>query len=227
MEKWKTVWNGSERINNPILETLIKVNGFDSGPGSFTLENWKIYVQEFFNQLSIKSNESVFDIGCGSGAFLFPLYLNGNKVGGIDYSSPLIDLANTIMKDCDFERNEASKTDFKLRYDYVISHSVFHYFDNLDYAEEVIKKMLLKATKKIGIFDLNDFSKKSEYHKTRMGRMNKQEYIQKYEGLDHLFYEKRWFEAIAEKYSVKIEIFDQTFKYYSNSKLRFNVIMTK
>jgi len=60
-----------------------------------------------------------------------------------------------------------------------------------------------------------------------MGRMNKQEYIQKYEGLDHLFYEKRWFEAIAEKYSVKIEIFDQTFKYYSNSKLRFNVIMTK
>ena len=36
-------------------------------------------------------------------------------------------------------------------------------------------------------------SKKKEYHKTRMDGMNKEEYIQKYEGLDHLFYEKRWF----------------------------------
>lgn len=227
MEKWRAIWNSSERINNTILEIFIKADGFDSGPGSFSLENWKIYVQQFYNKLSIQSNESIFEIGCGSGAFLFPLYLNGNKVGGVDYSSPLIDLANIIMKDCDFERNEASKTDFKLRYDYVISNSVFHYFDSLDYAEEVIKKMLLKATKKVGIFDINDFSKKSEYHKTRTGRMNKQEYIQKYEGLDHLFYRKRWFEEIAEKYSVKIEIFHQTFKDYSNSKLRFNVIMTK
>ena len=81
------------------------------------------------------------------------------------------------------EKTRHLKTDFKLKYDYVISNSVFHYFDNLDYAEQVIKKMLLKATKKVGIFDLNDFSKKSEYDKTRMGMMNKQEYIQKYEGL--------------------------------------------
>ena len=109
----------------------------------------------------------------------------------------------------------------------MFSRSVFHYFINHEYAEEEIKKMLLKSTKSVGIFDLNDKSKKSEYHKIRMGNMNKNEYAQKYDGLDHLFYEKKWFEEIAEKYSVNIEIFDQNFKDYSNSKLRFNVIMTK
>ena len=163
----------------------------------------------------------------GSGAFLYPLYLSSIKVGGIDYSSPLIDLANRVMINCDFQQTEASKIDFKIKYDFVISHSVFHYFTDLEYAEDVIKKMLLKSTKSIGIFDLNNKSKKSEYHQIRKGKMDKHEYSKKYEGLDHLFYEKKWFEEIAEKNAVKIKIFDQNFKDYSNSKLRFNVIMTK
>lgn len=227
MNKWQKIWNKSDRVDDYILQTLIKADGFDTGAGSFTLKNWKIYTQELYNKLSVKSNESVYDIGCGSGAFLYPLYLSNIKVGGADYSSPLIDLANRVMKNCDFETREASKIDFKIKFDHVFSHSVFHYFINYEYAEDVIKKMLLKSTKSVGIFDINDKSKKSEYHKIRMGNMNKHEYAQKYDGLDHLFYEKRWFEEIAEKYSVNIEIFDQNFKDYSNSKLRFNVIMTK
>ena len=190
MDKWQEIWNKSNRIDDYILETLIKADGFDSGAGSFTLKNWKIYTQQLYNKLSVKSNESVYDIGCGSGAFLYPLYLSNIKVGGVDYSSPLIDLANRVMKNSDFQQIEASKIDFKVKYDFVISHSVFHYFSNLKYAEEVIKKMLLKSTKRIGIFDINDKSKKSEYDEIRMGKMNKHEYAQKYEGLDHLFYEK-------------------------------------
>lgn len=38
---------------------------------------------------------------------------------------------------------------------------------------------------------------------------------------------KKWFEKIASRYSLKIKIFDQNFKDYTNSKLRFNIIMTK
>ena len=227
MDKWREIWNKSDRIDDYILETLIKADGFDSGAGSFTLKNWKTYTQDFYNILSIKSNESVFDIGCGSGAFLYPLNLSSIKVGGIDYSSPLIDFANRVMKNCDFQQIEASKMDFKIKYDFVISHSVFHYFKDLEYAEDIIEKMLLKSTKRIGIFDINDKSKKSEYDEVRMGKMNKHEYAKKYEGLDHLFFEKKWFEEIAKKYGVEIKIFDQKFKGYSNSKLRFNVIMTK
>ncbi len=60
-----------------------------------------------------------------------------------------------------------------------------------------------------------------------MGAMDEQEYKKKYKGLDHLFYEKIWFEEIAAEFNLKIHIFDQTFKNYSNSSLRYNVIMEK
>ena len=53
------------------------------------------------------------------------------------------------------------------------------------------------------------------------------EYKEKYEGLDHLFYEKEQFIKIAEKNMVQIDIFEQNFSSYGNADLRFNVVMTK
>ena len=38
MDKWREIWNKSDRIDDYILETLIKADGFDSGAGSFTLK---------------------------------------------------------------------------------------------------------------------------------------------------------------------------------------------
>jgi len=52
----------------------------------------------------------------------------------------LINLANTIMKNSNFTNEEAINID-DIKYDIVISHSVFHYFKNLNYAKNVIKKM--------------------------------------------------------------------------------------
>lgn len=79
------------------------------------------------------------------------------------------------MQNCDFQKTEASKIDTTIKYDFVISHSVFHYYKELDYAEGIIKKMLLKLTKSIAIFDINDYLKKSEHHEIRKGKMDNQE----------------------------------------------------
>jgi hypothetical protein len=79
----------------------------------------------------------------------------------------------------------------------------------------------------IAILDINDATKENEYHRIRMENMNEQDYKTKYQGLEHMFYNKEWFENIAKEFNLKIDIFDQTFKKYSNSKLRFNVIMEK
>jgi hypothetical protein len=114
-----------------------------------------------------------------------------------------------------------------LAYDFTLSHSVFHYFKDSYYARDVVVKMIQKSNKKIGIFDINDKAKESLYHQIRMGDMGKQEYKKKYKGLDHSFYEKKWFKEIATEFGLKISIFDQTFENYSNSSLRFNVIMEK
>jgi len=87
--------------------------------------------------------------------------------------------------------------------------------------------MIQKSNKKIGIFDINDKAKESLYHQIRMNSADMDDYEQKYKGLKHMFYEKRWFKEIAKEFNLKISIFDQTFKNYSNASLRINVIMEK
>ena len=223
---WKGIWNKNERINKIILEMLIKADGFDSGAGSFDVDDWKEYTNEFYAKLNIQNSDSVFEIGCGSGAFLYPLYLQGNRVGGVDYSSVLIELANKIMPQANCLEKEAINIDDS-SYDFIISHGVFHYFESLEYAKLVIEKMIKKANKKIAILDINDKAKEDIYHKTRMGAMSKEQYQEKYKDLDHTFYDKDWFVSIAKEFGLKVEIFDQDFENYTNSKLRFNVIMEK
>jgi len=227
MNKWKEIWNKDERVNKIILETLIKADGFDSGAGSFAVNDWIDYTNEFYTMLNISELDSIYDIGCGSGAFVYPLYLKEHKIGGVDYSMILINLANTIMPNSDFTHQEAIDMDLSKKYDIVLSHSVFHYFKDLDYAHNVIKKMIDKSNNQIAIFDINDESKKYAYNRVRMGSMTVNEYEDKYKGLEHMFYSKEWFYTIAKELNVDITIFDQTFKNYTNSSLRFNVIMKK
>ena len=79
---WKKIWNKNERIEKIILEMLIKADGFDSGAGSFGVDDWIDYTKNFYQKLEIKASDTIFDLGCGSGAFLYPLYLKKHKVGG-------------------------------------------------------------------------------------------------------------------------------------------------
>ena len=82
MDNWKNIWNKNDRVNQIILECLIKADGFDGGAGSFSVKDWEKYTQEHFNRLGIRSGDTVFDIGCDCGAFLYPLYLQKHMVGG-------------------------------------------------------------------------------------------------------------------------------------------------
>jgi len=225
MEKWKEIWNKEDRINKIILDSLIKADGFDTGAGSFNVDSWIQYTESLYERLSIQKQHSVFDVGCGSGAFLYPLHIRSNKVGGVDYSYALIKLAKNIFGGKNFDNDDAMNIDVSTQFDVVVAHSVFHYFKDLEYSELVIQKMLKKSASKVAIFDINDEEKKDKYHQVRMGKLSKVEYKQKYEGLDHLFYTKDWFIQVANKLNVSIEIFDQSYEGYANSSLRFNVIM--
>jgi trans-aconitate methyltransferase len=227
VDNWQHIWNRDERLNNIILDCLIRADGFDTSAGSFTVTNWLEYVGELTKKINLNNFDTVFDVGCGSGAFLFPLSMNNHEVGGVDYSKPLIDLASIFFKSDAFIVNEAINIDIKKAFDVVISHSVFHYFKDLEYAREVVISMIQKSKRKVAFLDINDKSKEDKYHQIRMKGMNKEEYKQKYNGLNHMFYHKGWFENIAQEFNLKCEIFDQDFSDYGNSTLRFNVIMTK
>jgi len=227
MNNWKEIWSNRERVHKIILEILMKADGFDSPTGEFSIDDWILYSESLYKKLLIKENDSIFDVGCGSGAFVYSLFQKGYRIGGIDYSEVLIELAKSVINNKNFIVGDALDIDENEKYDFVISHSVFFYFNNLPYAKKVIEKMIKKADKAVAIFDINDITKESDYHKLRMQTMTKEEYENKYQGLKHLFYDKEFFKQIANEHKLEIEIWDQEFEKYNNSKFRFNVIMRK
>ncbi len=170
---------------------------------------------------------SIFEVGCGSGAFLYNFWENKNNVGGIDYSSNLISIAKKYLINGHFENQEAIKLNTMEKYDFTVSNGVFFYFPSHSYAEKVLEKMIIKAVKGIAILDISDYDYIEESMKLRKGSMGDKEYKERYEGLDHLYYKKQWFVDIAKKHNLKIEIEQQNINNYANNAYRFNVFMYK
>ncbi len=74
MNKWKAVWNKRAISDQKIdLDTLVKLDGFDTGAGRIDVADWCAYVERIVKKLGIKECDTVFEIGCGSGAFLSAL----------------------------------------------------------------------------------------------------------------------------------------------------------
>ena len=228
MNRWKEVW-AKRTLSDSCkgLQELIYADGFDSGAGKIDIGHWKDYVTFIYQKIGVKKNDSIFEVGCGCGAFLYLFYGMGHKVGGIDYSASLIKIAEDTIENMDFKVCEAIDIDTREKYDIVISNGVFHYFPDLNYSESVVKKMLDKCKRAIAILEIPNLVLKEESENVRRGALLTGEYKKKYEGLGHLYYEKDWFYEIGEKYNCGVEMFDQNIKNYGNNNFRFNVIMRK
>ncbi|ORM38546.1 hypothetical protein A2G94_06370 [Francisella endosymbiont of Ornithodoros moubata] len=126
----------------------------------------------------------------------------------------LINIAKEYFNEGDFIVSEASKINIDIKYDYVISNSVFFYFPNYEYAEEVINRMISKAIKGIAILEVNDLNLKEESMVIRKGYLSNKEYEKRYTGLEHLYYSKQWFINIAHKNNLRVEIEQQNINNY-------------
>ncbi len=226
MNSWDKIWNNkTEDINQlTILSRLIKVDGFDTGFGSIDEDAWRKYSEYVKHKLNIKDNESIYDVGCGAGAFLYNFLNITQKVGGIDYSKNHIEIALKYIEFGDFKFGQATDLD-AVPYDHVVSNSVFFYFPSFEYAHEVLTKMCLKAKKTVAILELNDFDLKDEFLEVRKSHLTEEEYQLKYNGLDHLFFSKSWFYEFAKKHSYEISIEQQNINNYQNNQFRFNVYL--
>ena len=107
IDDWKKIWNkkmANEELLNKDFETafmeLKRLTGNDTtGKG--------VEFQSFMKQYAdIKTNicndgkwkiKSVFEVGCGSGPFLLAFQRDGYKIGGVDYSKSLINVAQKIL----------------------------------------------------------------------------------------------------------------------------------
>lgn len=226
---WQKIWNQRqlETTVKSTLQQLIAVDGFDGSCGGIDETAWMEYVESLAAKLQITPKDSIFEVGCGAGAFLYPFYQKGNRVAGIDYSEKLAKIALDIMPRADIIVGEAINIPKEPTFDIVVANSVFFYFKAREYAADVLSHMLQMATKGVGIFDVPDLSKKEEAISLRKAKLGEAEYEEKYRGLEHLYYSKEWFQQVLANKPVKVMIEDQAIKNYGNSRYRFNVFIHK
>jgi trans-aconitate methyltransferase len=227
-QSWKDIWNRRSAKKEELdLDALIKLDGFDSGAGRIEVLDWQDYASLIAKKLGVKECSSVYEIGCGAGAFLYALRQEYTlSVGGIDYSAGLIAAATRAMPDGDFIVSEADAMEVIPNYDFVISNGVFHYF-NLDYAIGVLNRMIKKAKVAVAVLEVPDLSTKDESEAFRRDILSQVEYEKKYAGLEHTYYSRDWFRAQAEFHGLDCEVFDGCVRNYAQNQFRFGCIIHK
>jgi 2-polyprenyl-3-methyl-5-hydroxy-6-metoxy-1,4-benzoquinol methylase len=224
---WKSIWQSrSTQTETTGLLELIKLNGWDSPTGEFSIDNWLAYVEHMSRYVGIEKGDTIFEIGCGSGAFLYPLYQGGHEISGADYSEALVSIAKRLMPGGIFNVMEAIEVETDNKYDIVLSNGVFFYFPDLSYAKEVLRKMFRMARRKVAVLEVNDEKKRDLWLKNRMAALGEEEYKKKYRGLDHLFFTRQFFETVAEENSWAVTFVNTQGNIYPAAAYRFGAIFS-
>lgn len=238
--KWHEVWDRRTE-NKAILKSqnskeifmeLKRINGWDSTGSMLEYDQFYDQYVQTKNELEFsprsKDNviSSVFEVGCGCGANLYLFQNDGYHVGGMDYSARLIEIASGVLIDpVELICREAASLPCDIKYDVILSNSVFSYFDSYEYAEKVLEAMYSKANQSIGIIDIHNIEKKEEFIQFR--RRLYKDYEERYQDLPKFFYEKSFFLYFAEKYNMSIKFTKPDMKDYWNNEFVFNCFMRK
>jgi len=223
---WKEVWAARrvESTSGDLLAQVMAADGLDTSFGKVAPEAWRRFVRETAGVMGICAGHSVFEVGCGAGAYLFDLYERGCEVAGLDWSPSLIGCARSIMTRAGFCSAEARELDPSKEYDFVVACGVFLYFPSVDYARDVLHRMVQKSRIGIMVLDVPDLAKRDESLAERRKLMGDEAYTRKYEGLDHLYFDKSWFAGALADFGIeRIQIVDQSVEGYANSAYRYNV----
>ena len=228
-EHWLKIWRqkGTD-LNSSKIEKILNSGGHDTPNGQFNKKNWFKYIKSLFKDIKLKKNSEILEYGCGAGAVLSYWYDKKYRLYGIDYSKTLITKGKKYFPKIKFCVGEISSIDyFESKFDLIFTHSVFQYFENYQYAKNLISKMLTKLNKKgyICLLDVPNKDKEKNFIKSRKGALGIKEYKKKYEKNKHFFYKKSFFKDFAKKNNLSIRIFDHFSSFNENSKFRYNVIL--
>jgi len=227
-QNWRDIWNRRALPDGSLtLDTLIKLDGFDVGAGRIETEDWRNYVATIAAKLGLRDGASVFEVGCGSGAFLYALQERYTlSLGGIDYAGGLIAAARCALPAGHFEITEASALDTTTPFDFVIANGVFHYF-TLDYASEVLRRMAAKARCAVAILEIPDAQTQEASEALRRNTLTQAEYEKKYAGLEHTYFQSEWFTNQAAALGLRCEAFAGCVPNYAQNQFRFGVMIRK
>jgi trans-aconitate methyltransferase len=110
--------------------------------------------------LDIGPGTRVFEVDCGAGGFLFPLYNNGYIVGGIDADPAAVAQAVAAMPDGLFTAGPAAALDPAMPWDVVVCRSLSGAPD-LDYMRGLVARMFAKATHAVALLNVPETSQQA------------------------------------------------------------------
>lgn len=238
MNNWREIWEkrcaDSAILNTAdkgaVLVELKRAAGFDITAEGLNeealLEQYEMTKRNLSQGINSSMElTSVYEVGCGSGANLFLFESDGLACGGIDYSHALIDVASEVLSTSDLVCDEAVNMPGSGEYDCILSNSVFSYFSDEKYAEQVLMKMLKKAKFSIGILDVHDIEMKEAFIEYRKRTVDNYEEL--YQDLPKLFYSKNYFKQFAEKNNLDIRFPHYDMPGYWNNEFVFHCFMYK
>lgn len=226
-DAWHEVWSRrSGHEQSPKLERAIRLDGFDGAGDAVEPGEWRRYVARLARRANIRRGSTVFEIGCGAGAFLIPLSEMGVVVAGIDYSVNLIAAGRALLPDADLQVADARDCKIDRTFDHVVSHSMFQYLPDHEVALRLITLMVAHATERVGIFDVSDGAQRLESIAARRS-LEGDGYDKRYAGLDHLYFERSWFTSAAAELGCAAEFYASDLHGHRNAAYRYSVVLTK
>ncbi len=104
-------------------------------------KRYRFYWKDIVNYCNfyINENNSVLEIGCGTGETLH--LLKGKKKVGIDFSPGMIDIAKVNYPDLEFHRMDAEKLELNQTFDVIVLSNVVGCFENVLDVVEQLKKV--------------------------------------------------------------------------------------
>lgn len=223
---WRTIWS-RRRVpagDLPLLERLLLADGHDNRFGRVATDGWRRYVLEVGRRLRLRPGDSVFDVGCGAGAFLLPLAEAGHPVGGLDLSAGLLAGAREAMPAGSWQTGDAAGIATSCSWDAVVSSGMFLYLDSFDHASRVLERMVACAGSSLAVLDVPDRDRAAAARAAREEILGAEEYARRYAGLEHLAFDREWFEDRLDGRGFdSVEITGQFLAGYGNAPFRFNV----
>jgi cyclopropane fatty-acyl-phospholipid synthase-like methyltransferase len=224
---WRQIFNKSynERKNHfkqkmEKIEELIYV-----GDLKIDFQNFKNSFQTFLNY----NPKKILEIGCGNGSVLYLFHEKAAEVYGIDFSEEAIEQCKNNMSSQNFAVSEADKIPFFEKFDLILSNSTFQYFNDVEYAQNVIKNAV-SFLNKDGIFfisDLFDEEKKEEYIKFRKKELNmsEKEWNNRYYKINHLFLNKEKIVSFIKEIGYDVEVVQPSSFLSNHKEYRFDLII--
>ncbi len=115
---------------------------------------WRDFVEHVVESLDVGPGTRIWDVGCGAGAFLYPLWENGYIVGGVDDSEDRIAQARAAMPQGTFVVGEPAAVDPAEPWDVVIASRGFAACADVDQARGLLARMAAKATHAVAILNV-------------------------------------------------------------------------